>query len=121
MLVVASVGSVPSRVFAPALGPSDAAEGLRMVARHIGEIGARHRFGRTATAGACGTGVYGGREEYYGKNLQQGFLVVCLMTRSVGKTVLLLAKSNSSIMSRFHSMSFVFAILSIAILVSAAN
>ena len=86
MSVVASGASVPSSVFARALDPLEALDGLRMVARHIGEIGAGHRFRPTAAAGACRTGVYGGREEYCGKNLQQGSLVVYLMTRWSGKT-----------------------------------
>ncbi len=77
MLVFASGGSVPSKVLAPAPGRPEAVDGLRMVARHIGVIGARDRFRPTAAAGACSTGVYGGREKYCGKNLQQGFLVIC--------------------------------------------
>jgi hypothetical protein len=54
-----------------------------MVARHIGKIGARHRFHRTAAVGACRSGVEDGCEEYGGKNLQQGALVVCLIARLV--------------------------------------
>jgi hypothetical protein len=86
MLVVAGGISVPSSMFARAPGPPEAVEGLGMIARHIGEIGHRHRFRPTAAAGACGTGVDGGREEYCGKYLQQGSLVglfddpVCLAT-----------------------------------------
>ena len=93
MLVVASGASVPSSVFAHALDPPEALDGLGMVARHIGEIGAGHRFRRTAAAGARRTGVYGGREEYGGKYLQQGSLVVCLMTAfGRGNTVLCWAR-----------------------------
>ena len=63
MSIVASGSSVPSRVFAPALGPPEAVDGLRMIARHIGIIGARHRFRPAAAAGVCRTGVQGDREE----------------------------------------------------------
>jgi hypothetical protein len=44
-------------MFAQALDPPEALDGLGMVARHIGEIGAGHRFRRTAAAGARRTGV----------------------------------------------------------------
>jgi hypothetical protein len=57
ILVVASGGSPPSSMFAQALDPPEALDGLGMVARHIGEIGAGHRFRRTAAAGARRTGV----------------------------------------------------------------
>ena len=87
MLFFASGGSVPSKVFAPARGPSEAVDGLRMVARHIGVIGARDRFRPTAAAGTCSTGVYGGREKYCGKNLQQGFLVICWTERAPSRLV----------------------------------
>jgi hypothetical protein len=105
MLVVASRGSVPSRVFAHALDPPDEAlDGLGMVARHISEIGAGHRFRRTTAAGACSTGVYGGCEKYCGKYLQQGSLVVCDDPLGPAITKLLLGKSNCSMVSRFQSM-----------------
>jgi hypothetical protein len=85
MLVVAIGGSVPSSVVAHAFHPPEALDGPGMVARHIGKIGAGHRFRRTAATGTCSTGVYGGREEYCGKNLQQGAVVVCLKSRLVGQ------------------------------------
>jgi cytochrome c biogenesis protein CcmG/thiol:disulfide interchange protein DsbE len=77
MLVVASRASVPSSVLARARDPLEARDGLGMVARHIGEIGAGHSFRGTAAAGARRTGVYGCREEYSGKYLQQSSLVAC--------------------------------------------
>jgi hypothetical protein len=73
---------VPSSMFTRALDPPETFGGLGVVARHIGEIGAGHRFRRTAAAGACSTGVHRGRDEYYGKYPQQGFLAVCLMPHS---------------------------------------
>ena len=85
MLVFASGGSMPSKVFAPARGPPEAVDGLRMVARHIGVIGARDRIPPTAAAGACSTGAYGDREKYCGKNLQQGFLLYQFNARLDGQ------------------------------------
>ena len=74
---------MPSSGFAHALDSPEAPDGLGMVARHIGVIGAWHRFRRTTAAGTGSTGEYDGREEYCGKYLQQGFLVGCLMTHWV--------------------------------------
>ena len=75
MLVVASGGSVPSSVLAHGPDPIEPLYGSGTVARHISEIGAGHCFRWTAAVGARRTGVYGCREEYSGKYLQQGSLV----------------------------------------------
>ena len=83
MLVVASRASVPSSVLAHALDPLEALDGLRMVARHIGEIGAGHRFRWTAAAGARRTGACHGSEQDSGEYLQHSLLVVCSMARWV--------------------------------------
>jgi len=81
MLVVASRASVPSSVLARALDPLEAHHRLGLVARHIGEIGAGHRFRRTAAAGARRTGVCGCRGTYGGKYLQQGSLIKLLVAK----------------------------------------
>ena len=95
MLVVVSRASVPSRVLAHTLDPLEAFDGLGMIARHVGESDAGHRFRWTAAMGARRTGVYDRRETYGGKYLQQSSLVICLTVRLSGNIKLLLAKLSS--------------------------
>jgi cytochrome c biogenesis protein CcmG, thiol:disulfide interchange protein DsbE len=74
---------VPSNMLAQIFRPAGRVERLRPIARHIGEIGGGHCFGRAAAAGTRRAGVYGCCDEHGAKYLQRRFLPVGLRARLV--------------------------------------
>ncbi len=71
----------PSNMLARVFDPPERFDRLGPIARHVGEVGARHRLRGTTAAGVCRSGADQCREQWSGQYLQHVLLFVASMTR----------------------------------------